>query len=937
MAYDANLDVELQQAMKSLQQKVDKLESLQTSASNRGGTMNTDQIDTVSTMLDEIEALYTKHYSKLEQMEEDYNSNIKNLKNTAQNYQDKYNKSIGSPDNTGNSTTSPANDTVQNYYSGKVTESQKNLENAQAQENAGVNQAYARLNEAHNKSGGLQSTMEGYDATSPTTDKLNNGVKSVVSNTFSVGSAIKYLGSGLTGLDSGQQQATYLGQKMSGFNGDDETLRRQVLDTGLASGYDPTQSAKVLQEGLAGGQGTAAKGVNDKTALMTDSTNAMQASRALSINPDTLAQGGASLKKMGAMSDGDMQSFADLIGGSISKQGMKGREDENLSSSLNLIASATSKMADVTPSQANSLIATQADMGSKDAALKGDKGAAVLSTMSQGIQNGNNTTDILMGKGTKYTGIVGQAALDEAKSKGMADPENAKTILQNIQKMTANTTDPATKTAEQEELTTQAFGLSMDQVQTLTKNGTFDDMASGKATSQATIDDLKKSGQTKEAQELETYNKTVASKTATNKVSNTRATTNTMSGPWDTFQNGMHTINGFLNPVAKGIGTAGILAMGGKAVWNAVGNPFSKGKVKFNNSNDPKGGGSESYSPNSEPVNADWTPDNSGEPPVDPKWKPINGENTNAEPIDGDWTATGSAGTDAVESVAPEVGAVETADTVGTAAATGATAVEGATTAGAVATGAETAGGLAVATGMEEAGVAADATGVGLPVGGILAIAGAITAAGTLAYEHFKKPAASTTGKGVVDPITGEPAKNGLLGGTVPKTATTTKPVSATTDGLTANNTPLASTSATTASGSSVGTMTATTLQVQSLQFNNMGTVNQPNILTSSSDTSAVNSLFGTVTGQSGTTASTKKDTKNPLGASLGGGSSSTTSEDIDKKLSTAPIQHLIKITVDGSITGMDSNNQSSVAGSISNYFGSLLDSFDLSKSQTTS
>ena len=73
--------------------------------------------------------------------------------------------------------------------------------------------------------------------------------------------------------------------------------------------------------------------------------------------------------------------------------------------------------------------------------LKGGAGASAVSSINEGITNGDNKMDLLLGWGTQYKGVAGRWALEQAKEQGISNPENLKNVFQNFERFTGQSID----------------------------------------------------------------------------------------------------------------------------------------------------------------------------------------------------------------------------------------------------------------------------------------------------------------------------------------------------------------------------------------------------------------------------------------------------------------------------------------------------------------
>lgn len=509
------------QLLKELEKQADKISDIANQGSKQqDGFLSTDQVKLVKKMLQEMEQEYNKHYKKLEQMQKTYNDRKRNIQEQLIKAQKDLNQAEGGDPYGTNPYGDRADDKVIQALKSSLEKKQadigslKNLESQIEGMKTSVDLLGKQRERAQDT---YQNQIGNMHEMTPARQGLISGASmlaGVSGAVLSTESLINYFYQGTGKLREGQYRASDLGQKMQvGYEGDDEKVRKDILSTGKSLGYNGIEGSMTTKELMSGGQ------LGDVKDILKDLRSSQQFGRAYSTDPNEIAHTQANLKKMGAMQDGDMSRFANLIAGAISKNGMAGREEEQLRSSSALLEQVMSKLGQVSEKQVGNVVGLQTQLGEAVPSLRGEKGAQVLGNIDQGIKDADSSTDILLGWGTKYQGIAGREQLELMKEQGIANPENVKTVLGNVNSMVAS---PSARNLA----IAKAFNLPVNQVKMLQESGMLDKMSKGEGLSDKDIKDLESQGEKDLANQLKKYNNSESKTKRENSVSTDETQTN---------------------------------------------------------------------------------------------------------------------------------------------------------------------------------------------------------------------------------------------------------------------------------------------------------------------------------------------------------------------------------------------------------------------------
>ena len=225
-----------------------------------------------------------------------------------------------------------------------------------------------------------------------------------------------------------QSYMTYNRTRM--FGSDFDSGIGYSANLGKAYGYNAADTMS-FQQGYMG-----QAGFTSQENLTSDTQNIMRLSKAYGLDLSATGSVAGSLVQTGALKSGEQQKFANMLASSIVDAEMTGRESEQLDV-LNSINDTLGKSTtNVSQGNLTTAMGLYDMLASSNDALKGQRGANMVETMNSSIANGGSKMDLLLGWGTEFTGTEGRWALEEAKEKGISDPENLRRIVTNFEKFT---------------------------------------------------------------------------------------------------------------------------------------------------------------------------------------------------------------------------------------------------------------------------------------------------------------------------------------------------------------------------------------------------------------------------------------------------------------------------------------------------------------------
>ena len=153
---------------------------------------------------------------------------------------------------------------------------------------------------------------------------------------------------------------------------------------------------------------------------------------------------------------------------------MSGREGELIQATNQLAESISTNKLGMSEGQLASIVSLQDMFAKASDQLKGNMGASAIETMNQHIVGGDSRTDLLLGWGTKYMGVQDRWAFEKQKAKGVADPENLKTIISEAQRQFGNNPE------YMKMVLSSVLGLNPEQLEALMNNkSVWDSLSSG--------------------------------------------------------------------------------------------------------------------------------------------------------------------------------------------------------------------------------------------------------------------------------------------------------------------------------------------------------------------------------------------------------------------------------------------------------------------------
>ncbi|WIT25821.1 hypothetical protein [Bacillus phage SPO1L1] len=461
------------------------------------------QVQTYRGIMSEMANTYTQYKDRLAQIDRKYEDlqkseevrRLRDLENNLKRRQQLYSQSTGN-----NKWGDQASPRIQQYHKDQLDSAQQQLKTYQNDSTlqqilqelkdteasrSAMTAAVENLSSQNDRAQAYSSRIDSLYEQDPQSRRYANAAVKSLAATGVITSVGGYVGYTMSGIDKLREQeglSQNVTQRLDAYYGTsaaDSEQREAIQSMGESYGYDAGEVAQAQQAQLNGGNQGSIKNFNS------DTDSLLKTSRSLALNPTDMAQNTSMLRKMGAMDEGDMQKFANLLAGAISKTGTSGREEEMLQATTSLLDSVSQGQAKLSSDGMNNVMGIQTAMGEAVPELAGDRGAALLSTIDANIKGGGNALDLLMGKGTEFVGLSGMTQLEELKEQGISNPENLQRILNNTDIM-FNGNEDMTKWALKEQL-----GLQMNEYDALKKGGFIDRIKKG---DMPTSDELKDAG-----------------------------------------------------------------------------------------------------------------------------------------------------------------------------------------------------------------------------------------------------------------------------------------------------------------------------------------------------------------------------------------------------------------------------------------------------------
>lgn len=486
------------EAVRSISQferKVNRLGDLADQGSTlQRGFLSPKQVRMYREMMKEIEQQYKKHFDKLSSMEEAYANKKKAADEKLRKHQNMLNRAEGGDGWGGNrpahvNPNDPsywennvyrerAGDSIIEHHRDRIEQTMKEMDNLKSLEAeiAAMKQAVNSMASDRSRAQGHSQQIGDMNVRDPHMNDLVNGVvHGAMAGTGVIGfhNLMNYTGNGMDTIRLQDAEAAKMMQRMQSYTGSgaDTDVRTDARDTGELNQFNTMDTLRTQTVLAAGGTNGNKQGMRDDTLV------SQEFSRAYGIDPNLIAGSGSMLKQMGSLEEGQMRRFADLIGGSINKSKMSGREEEAIRATSALLQNVARGQAEFSANQVKNVVAMQTALGEKVPSLKGERGASLLSTMDNSIKNADAAGDILLGKGTKYQGIAGMYELQKRKEEGISNPDNLRTMLDMSDRLIA---DPKARNMA----LSSKLGISLHQVEALQQSGFFADFRAGKITNE---------------------------------------------------------------------------------------------------------------------------------------------------------------------------------------------------------------------------------------------------------------------------------------------------------------------------------------------------------------------------------------------------------------------------------------------------------------------
>lgn len=470
--------------LRSLERQVDKLGNLADQGErNQRGFLSRKQVTLYRRILSEMEQAHTQHISRLTQAEEQLNrmknshqaQRVKDLEAEIRKREELLRASEG-----GNRWGEQANPIVQEYHRQKLDSAKDELYQTTNSRDyrdlidstGELETEVSKLREVVSQ---MTSEMQRGDTHSdrignlrtrtPMTDMAEDGA-SLLSRLAPIGviGYGAYVGTGVSKLRQQEESAWQVSQKMGSF-GDlaqhDEYLRSQSKDVGRANGYNAQDTAITMGHLISGGTN------GDMQGRIKDTDILQKFARGNAMDVNEVAIAGADLQKIGAVNEGNLARFAELIAGSIAKGNMSGREEELLRATTALATNVSTGLSGLSGGRLSDLMGIQSMLGDAVPSLKGDKGVEMLSSMDSAIKGGDNGFDLIMGKGVlpEFSGSKGVYNLGLMKEQGLS-PTVLKYMFSGLDRMYGEGNHEFKAMTAKEK-----FGMSMETYNKLVESG----------------------------------------------------------------------------------------------------------------------------------------------------------------------------------------------------------------------------------------------------------------------------------------------------------------------------------------------------------------------------------------------------------------------------------------------------------------------------------
>ncbi|WP_270363973.1 N-acetylglucosaminidase [Bacillus paranthracis] len=466
-------------SVKDLEKAVSGMDNVKRKGDYSDGFLSDKDIQQFERMSKQAEGIYRTFFRQYEQMKQEFDRKKSELENSMRNSN---------------------NQTEIDKLKRELAQVEAQRVNLQSQHTI-AQQLQQRASDTSQQVGGMQQQGSG-----GLTALLGNGgtrALTALASMLAVGKLWNFGDQGRQMVKSEEEQMAQLGNRMGGYNGKYDNARKDAMETGMYNGYKAKETMEVADVLTSTG------GAKDKKTTWEEVKQTQTASRAMGIDATALAQSSGTLKKLGALQDGEQRKFANLLAGAIKKEGMQGRDRELVDAISGLSTQAAQGQLSLSQQELQQMVGMSAMLGSKEEGFKGQRGADLLANMDASIKNGDNRMDVLLGWGTEFQGVKGRAQLERMKAKGITDPENVKRIFSNIDKYAGGNKDA------QALLLSELFNTDIEKADRLLKPDIMEELKKG-GVSKEEMEKLVKSGEGEISKKSKDYSDSDAARRAKN-------------------------------------------------------------------------------------------------------------------------------------------------------------------------------------------------------------------------------------------------------------------------------------------------------------------------------------------------------------------------------------------------------------------------------------
>lgn len=211
---------------------------------------------------------------------------------------------------------------------------------------------------------------------------------------------------------------------------------KDAYKIGAGLGYNATDTIGLQDQLLRN------TGFSTKDKLDTDTTALQRFSKAYGLDTNESMPMYSELVKRGGLGPGQAEEMSKVISTSIAKQGMEGRESEQVKAINQIFDVITSGKINVTSQDLKTSASLLDTLGKQNAALKGEKGAQLLSKGQNLFDTSNYTKLKLFGYGLDgNVGLKGLLATQRRMAKGWSDPENLEYLRKTVPMLSGGSLD----------------------------------------------------------------------------------------------------------------------------------------------------------------------------------------------------------------------------------------------------------------------------------------------------------------------------------------------------------------------------------------------------------------------------------------------------------------------------------------------------------------